>query len=82
MNKLEQLWQSIFDRKTKLAKEQLDKRIGFTKGFLGQRYSETRQMKNHMMRSMHLRTGKAYRKYLKAVRRENKADAERLAMNG
>ena len=37
-----------------------------------QRFSEERKRKNRMMKALHLRTGKAYRKHLKKVRRENR----------
>lgn len=73
MNPLSNLYDEFFGKKVQ---KMLDRSKPLaTMGFLGQRYSEARQAKNRLMKSLHLTTGKQYRKYLKGVRRDNKLNA-------
>ena len=77
MNRLEELWKSIFDRKMEKENERITKGY-LSAGFIGQHFNPARQQKHRLMSSLHLKTGKAYRRYLKRFRAENKADEERL----
>jgi hypothetical protein len=79
MNKLEELWKSMFEKKVEKETQKRQSSLFKSAGFLGQHVNQDRQTKHRLMVSLHLKTGKAYRKYLKRFRAENKADAERLA---
>jgi len=52
-----------------------DKKISLpTKGFAGQHTNPHRQNKNKMMRALGIKTGKAYRKYVKKLNNENRGN--------
>lgn len=67
---LEELWKSMFQAKF----ERLNSKPLFTMGFLGQHTNPLRQSRNKTMRALGIRTGKAYRRYEKQIRRENREE--------
>jgi hypothetical protein len=71
-NKLEELWNSIWDkRREKINNFNYSIKHGKLE-FIGQKYSEKRQEKNRIMKALDLKTGKQYCRYMKDLRRENK----------
>jgi hypothetical protein len=75
-NKLSLLWEELFRKKI----ERLNNAMApiRTMGFLGQRINPKRQSRNKTMKALGIKTGKAYRRYEKQVRRENREEEERL----
>ena len=63
-NNLSDLYQKMADKKISLP----------TKGFAGQHTNPHRQNKNKMMRALGIKTGKAYRKYVKKLNNENRGN--------
>jgi hypothetical protein len=60
----------MFDARMQKA---MDKKISLpTKGFAGQHTSQLRQNKNKTMKALGIKTGKAYRKYVKKLNNENR----------
>jgi hypothetical protein len=61
----------MFDARMQKA---IDKKIGLpTKGFAGQYTNPLRQSKNKTMKALSIKTGKAYRKYVKKLNNENRS---------
>jgi hypothetical protein len=70
-NMLEDLWQNMWEAKAKKAQDNLARRMSKYE-FAGQHTNPARQSKNRMMKALHIKTGKAFRKYIKGVRAEER----------